>query len=78
MKRTRLGAVVALPALAAFALTVGAQTLPPGAPAGTPSPPAASPRSLNLPDGALVAPGPAADIEILFTGDVIGYLEPCG
>jgi 2',3'-cyclic-nucleotide 2'-phosphodiesterase (5'-nucleotidase family) len=36
------------------------------------------PLSLNLPEGALVAPGPAPDLELLYTGDVIGYLEDCG
>lgn len=39
---------------------------------------AAPPRSLDLPPGALVAPGKAADLELLFTGDVIGYIDPCG
>ncbi|HJQ96686.1 MAG TPA: hypothetical protein VJ826_00155 [Candidatus Polarisedimenticolaceae bacterium] len=34
--------------------------------------------SLDLPEGALVAPGPAPDLELLYTGDVIGYLEDCG
>ena len=36
-----------------------------------------------VPEGApaqqgLVAPGRSPDLEILFTGDVVGYLEPCG
>ena len=25
-----------------------------------------------------VAPGRAPDLTILFTGDVVGYIEPCG
>jgi 2',3'-cyclic-nucleotide 2'-phosphodiesterase (5'-nucleotidase family) len=47
--------------------------------AQSPTPPAPDvPLSLNLPEGALVAPGPAPDLELLYTGDVIGYLEDCG
>jgi len=34
--------------------------------------------TLDLPEGALLAPGPAPDLELLYTGDVIGYLEDCG
>jgi hypothetical protein len=33
---------------------------------------------LSPPPGALVAPGDPADLTVLFTGDVIGYLDPCG
>ena len=36
------------------------------------------PRSLEVPEGALVAPGKAAELELMFTGDVIGYIEDCG
>jgi len=36
------------------------------------------PRSLELPDGALVATGKAPELDVLYTGDVIGYLEDCG
>lgn len=70
--------------LAGLAATV-ALAVPLGGPlhaaspgAATASTAAATPRSLDLPPGTLVAPGPAADLEILFTGDVIGYIEPCG
>jgi len=28
--------------------------------------------------GALVADGDPADLFLLYTGDVIGYIEPCG
>jgi len=50
-----------------------------GAVAAQTTPPAPEvPLSLNLPEGALVAPGPAPDLELLYTGDVIGYLEDCG
>ena len=44
------------------------------------APPAAPkvPRSLQVPDGALVASGKAPELELLYTGDVIGFIEPCG
>ncbi len=53
--------------LAGFAV---AQAPPPAAPAVA--------RTLNVPDGALVAAGKAPEIDMLYTGDVIGYIEPCG
>ncbi len=43
---------------------------PPGAPK--------VPRTLDVPAGALVAPGPAPELELLYTGDAIGFIEPCG
>jgi hypothetical protein len=30
------------------------------------------------PASSLIAPGEPADLTLLFTGDVIGYLDPCG
>ena len=30
------------------------------------------------PATSLIAPGEPADLTLLFTGDVIGYLDPCG
>jgi 2',3'-cyclic-nucleotide 2'-phosphodiesterase (5'-nucleotidase family) len=36
------------------------------------------PRVLDVPDNALVAPGKAPEFDLLYTGDVIGYLEDCG
>jgi hypothetical protein len=42
------------------------------------APQPAAARSLDVPDGALVAAGKAAEIDLLYTGDVIGYIEPCG
>ena len=30
------------------------------------------------PGGALVIGGPAPELFLLYTGDVIGYLDPCG
>jgi hypothetical protein len=35
-------------------------------------------QSFRLPPGAMIAPGRAADLTLLYTGDVIGYLDPCG
>lgn len=40
--------------------------------------PSQPPRSLAIPGGALMAPGSPPDLTILYTGDVVGYLEPCG
>ena len=28
--------------------------------------------------GGLIAPGRSPELELLFTGDVVGFLEPCG
>jgi hypothetical protein len=68
----RRWSVLALSALvAAAALGVRAET--PQAPAA--GPPA---RSLEPPSDVLVAAGSAPDLILLYTGDVIGYLEPCG
>ena len=39
------------------------------------APPTSAPAA---PTQGLVAPGSSPDLEILFTGDVVGYLEPCG
>ena len=47
---------------------------PPVAPPGAPK----VPRTLDVPAGALVAPGPAPELELLYTGDAIGFIEPCG
>jgi 2',3'-cyclic-nucleotide 2'-phosphodiesterase (5'-nucleotidase family) len=38
----------------------------------------AIPRTLNVPDGALIAAGPAPELDLLYTGDVIGFIEDCG
>ena len=43
-------------------------------PAGT----AVIPRSLDIPEGALMAPGKAPELIFLYTGDVMGYIDPCG
>lgn len=34
--------------------------------------------SLTPPDGTLVASGPTPALTLLYTGDVIGYVDPCG
>lgn len=34
--------------------------------------------SINTNRRALIAPGEAPDLFLLHTGDVIGYLDPCG
>lgn len=40
--------------------------------------PPSVPRTLDVPDGALVAAGKAPELDVLYTGDVIGFIEPCG
>lgn len=40
--------------------------------------PDASQQSFKPPRGAMIAPGKAADVVLLYTGDAIGYLDPCG
>ena len=37
-----------------------------------------TPAMAQQPAGALVVGGPAPELFLLYTGDVIGYLEPCG
>ncbi len=55
---------------AAQAPSLVAPVVPPAAPS--------VPRTLDVPDGALVAAGKAPELDILYTGDVIGFIEPCG
>ena len=38
----------------------------------------ASPATAQQSAGALVVSGPAPELFLLYTGDVIGYLDPCG
>jgi hypothetical protein len=59
----RTGAALAL--VSALALSIALAQQPPG-------------KSHLPPAGALVAPGEAPDVTLLYTGDVIGYLDPCG
>lgn len=76
-----------LPVVGTLLLGLLAQAQGPQAPA----PPAAEPvdepameepqgigRSFRPPKGALIAPGKSPDLAVLFTGDVVGYLAPCG
>lgn len=35
-------------------------------------------RSYMLPGGALIAPGDDPAITLLYTGNVVGYVDPCG
>jgi len=59
---------------------IAAAQAPAAAPATAPAtaPALAVPRGLDIPNGALVAPGTAPEVDVLYTGDVIGYIEPCG
>jgi 2',3'-cyclic-nucleotide 2'-phosphodiesterase (5'-nucleotidase family) len=63
--------ILMLPAVILAAGIASAQAPPPAA---APS----VPRALNVPDGALVAGGPAPEFDLLYTGDVIGFIEDCG
>jgi len=57
-------------AVAAASLMLAGMALAESAPAPAP---ATAPAQ-----GALIAPGRSPELEILFTGDVVGFLEPCG
>jgi hypothetical protein len=72
MGRWQRRAACVLGVLAVFA-AAGA-----GAPAQQAPAAPLSARGVDPPGGALVAPGNAPDLIFLHTGDVIGYLEPCG
>jgi hypothetical protein len=56
-------------------LTTGLFLVGPPAVAETPD---ASQQSFRPPRGAMIAPGKAADLVLLYTGDAIGYIDPCG
>ena len=62
-------------ALAAASLMLAGAALAQSAPAPVPAAPAAAPVAGQ---GGLLAPGRSPELEILFTGDVVGFLEPCG
>jgi len=70
--RSRLGSMLLVGL--ALALPIAGHAAPAAPPANAP----AVPRTLDVPEGALVAAGPAPDLDVLYTGDVIGYLEDCG
>ena len=55
--------------LALLVLIAGSAAIPVAAQQGVSTAP---------PPGALVAPGDAPDLTLLYTGDVIGYVDPCG
>ena len=42
------------------------------------SPSTTQPQNFRPPAGALVAPGDAPELTLLYTGNVVGYLDPCG
>lgn len=75
--RARVGAPAALAALLALPL-LGAGPAAPAPPAG-PSPPAQGqsvpPAAQPLPT---IAGGPAPDLDLVFTAQVTGWIEPCG
>ncbi len=73
MSRRSLMSVM-LPLLVLVAGIAGAQAPSPAPPPAAPS----IPRPLDVPDNALVAAGKAPEVDLLFTGDVIGFIEPCG
>ena len=70
MMSRRTSLIVMVPALVLVFGLAAAQAPP----AAVPS----VPRPLDVPDNALVAPGKAPEVELLYTGDVIGFIEPCG
>ena len=60
-------------------LTSGLASAQAPAPSAAPAPAEPTiPRNLDVPGNALVASGPAPEIDLLYTGDVIGYIEDCG
>lgn len=77
MRRGARPVGIALLILGTLASGVAAAQAPP-APGGASAQPAASGRLLDPPNGVLIAPGDAPDLSLLYTGDVVGYIEPCG
>ena len=57
-----------------IALVLAALGVANARPAGVPAPAGSDPAD----SGPLVAPGPAPDLVLLYTGNVVGYVEPCG
>ncbi len=68
--RASVSALVAAAALCAAVAWAQEAPKPPAAPLPA--------RGLDPPAGALVASGNPPDVIFLYTGDVIGYIEPCG
>ena len=61
--------VLAMAPLAGPSLAQSGGTVDPGTPSG---------RSYVLPPGALIAPGDSPTITMLYTGNVVGFVDPCG
>jgi hypothetical protein len=61
--------VLAMAPLAAPLPAQSEGTVDPGNPAA---------RSYVQPPGALIAPGDSPTITMLYTGNVVGYVDPCG
>jgi hypothetical protein len=71
---TRHGALLGAAALLGMALTGGSLAQSDGSvDAGAPAS-----RSYILPPGALIAPGDDPTITLLYTGNVVGHVDPCG
>ncbi len=73
MKRFNMGGL----RLAAAGLTLAVLAIGPGTRVYAQGA-AAKQESYRPPPGAMIAPGPAPDLTLLYTGDVIGYVDPCG
>ncbi len=71
MTRARIGMLMGVLALAALSLTL-AQRKP------QPSTPDLVGPDPTTPRRSLIASGETPDLFLIYTGDVIGYLDPCG
>ncbi len=71
MTRARIGMLMGVVALAALSLTL-AQRKP------QPSTPDLVGPDPTIPRRSLIASGETPDLFLIYTGDVIGYLDPCG
>ena len=64
--------------LGATGLVLAAMAAGPGTGVNAQTGSAGGQESFRPPRGAMIAPGPSADLTLLYTGDVIGYVDPCG
>ncbi len=71
MTRARIGMLMGVLALAALSLTLAQRKPQPSTPDPV-GPDATTPRR------SLIASGETPDLFLIYTGDVIGYLDPCG
>ncbi len=71
MTRARIGMLMGVLALAALSLTLAQRK---------PQPPTPDLRGPDptTPRRSLIASGETPDLFLIYTGDVIGYLDPCG